>query len=79
MEKLNESENRILLIEKIVIKRRVKEFKKMFRHFLLTSRFNNETWNENIEYRKKHPNIGCIYCSPDPISKDIPPDRKSVV
>jgi hypothetical protein len=74
MEKSNEEENKISFIEKIIIKKRVKEFKKSFRHFLLTSRFNNETWKENIEYRKKHPNIGCVYCSPDPISKDIGPD-----
>jgi len=58
----------------MIIKIKVKEYKKTFRHFLLTSRFNNSTWNENENYRKKYPNIGCIYCSPDPISKEIPHD-----
>lgn len=39
---------------------------------LVTTRFNNITWNENIEYRKKHPTLGCVYATPDI-------DRKSVV
>ena len=59
---------------KKIFKKYVSEFKKEFRHFLLTSRFNNSTWNENQNYRKKHPEIGCVYCSPDPISISIPKD-----
>jgi len=55
-------------------KKEVLEFKKGLRHFLLTSRFNNSTWNENQIYRKKHPEIGCIYCSPIPIAVTIPKD-----
>jgi hypothetical protein len=55
-------------------KKYVVDYKKNFRHFLLTSRFNNETWNENNNYRSRNPNINCIYCSPDPISRNIPID-----
>ncbi len=34
---------------------------------ILTTRFDNNTWKENIEYRKKH-NIECIYPIPQKIS-----------
>jgi len=59
--------------KKIFLKR-LREYKQVFRHFLLTSRFNNHTWNENINFRRAHPNYGCVYCSPDPISMSIPPN-----
>jgi len=52
----------------------IKDFKAEQRHYLLTSRFNNETWNENHQYRLKHRTIGCIYCAPDKISQSIPLD-----
>jgi hypothetical protein len=50
----------------------LREYRKQLRNFLLTTRFNNSTWNENVQYRKKHPKIGCIYCSPSPVSQAIP-------
>jgi aconitase A len=51
----------------------VKTYKRQLRTYLLTSRFNTITWQENKEYREQHPLVGCIYCSPDPISQHIPP------
>lgn len=51
---------------------RIREFKKQCNRFLLTSRFNNETCYQNECYRMKNKNIGCIYCSPDPVSQKIP-------
>lgn len=48
------------------------DFKQQSRHFLLTSRFNNKTWQENQIFRKGHPKLGCIYCAPDPIAHTIP-------
>jgi hypothetical protein len=51
------------------------EYKKQLRHFLVTSRFNNSTWEENQRFRDKlKDKIGCIYCSPDRISEQIPLD-----
>lgn len=50
----------------------IREYKKQFRNFLLTSRFNNDTWNQNERYRNINHQIGCIYCSPDPVSQNIP-------
>jgi hypothetical protein len=63
----------------------LKEFKQFLnnrRQFLLTSRFGSykkngiimDTWEENQQFRKKNPNLGCIYGSPDKISQSIPID-----
>jgi hypothetical protein len=35
---------------------------------IVTTRFNNDTWNQNKEYRKQHKSFGCIYGSPDQVS-----------
>lgn len=60
--------------ERYIYQKSLQEYKTQFRNFLLTSRFNTSTWNENSSYRKINSNIGCIYCSPDPISQSIPND-----
>jgi hypothetical protein len=60
--------------EQIIYRKRIREFKRVFRHFLLTSRFNNHTWSENSYFRQTHPTHGCVYCSPDPIASCIPPN-----
>ena len=52
----------------------LREYRKQLRNFLLTTRFNNSTWNENVQYRKNHPKLGCIYCCPDQVSQAIPHD-----
>lgn len=70
----NEKEEHNNILKKRLFKLEVKNYKKTQRHFLLTSRFTNATWSENNLYRTKHPEINCIYCSPDPISRDIPND-----
>jgi hypothetical protein len=50
----------------------VKDYRNQMRHFIMTSRFNTNTWNENEKYRTSHTKIGCIYGSPCPISINIP-------
>ena len=50
----------------------INEYRKQMRHYIMTSRFNNSTWNENEEFRKNQPKIGCIYCSPSPVTTNIP-------
>jgi hypothetical protein len=50
----------------------VKDYKIQLRNFIITSRFNNKTWNENIYFRSKHNITGCIYCSPSPVTHTIP-------
>lgn len=42
--------------------------------FIMTSRFNTNTWNENCSYRSQYPKFGCIYCSPCPVSSRVPLD-----
>lgn len=41
--------------------------------YLLTTRFNNETWIENEMFRSQHPNIQCVYGSPQPMAPKIYP------
>jgi hypothetical protein len=57
-----------------VHKQHVDVYKQQLRQFLLTSRFNNETFQENTNFRNKNPKIGCVYCAPDPITQKIPMD-----
>jgi len=40
--------------------------------FILTSRFDDSTWRENCDFRKKYPDIACIYGSPQQITEKIP-------
>lgn len=64
------------LIERtnVLEKKQINEYKKQQQRYLLTSRFNNNTYRENEKYRERNreKKIGCIYCSPDPISQAIP-------
>jgi len=41
---------------------------------IASTRFNNYTWNENVNYRKKLHYDGCIYGCPQAISSKIPED-----
>ena len=45
----------------------------------MTSRFDSDTWVENMQYRMLSPNVGCIYCSPVEISKQVLPDFAMMV
>jgi len=51
------------------------DFKKNLNKFLITSRFNNKTSLENKIFRNAHSKINCIYCSPVPVSRDVPVDK----
>lgn len=53
----------------------INEYKLNLKHHLLTSRFNNNTWQENEKYRQSHTKIGCVYCSPGPIASHISTDK----
>lgn len=63
-----------ILAEKL-FRQNVRNYKSKLRHVLMTSRFNTNTLRENRTYLEKHNKIGCIYCSPDPIAKNIPLDK----
>ena len=55
-------------------KKQLNNFINGLQYYLMTSRFNNETIEENRKYREGHKNIGCVYCSPEPTSIRIPID-----
>jgi len=49
-------------------------YRNQMTQFLVTTRFNQKTWQENEEYRAKHnlPISSCIYGTPETISKQVP-------
>ena len=47
-----------------------REYKNAKKSFIATTRFNNATWAENEEYRKKH-NLQCVYGSPQAIHSQV--------
>ena len=42
---------------------------------VLTTRFNNDTWQENVAFREKYKYVGCIYNSPRLMSPKVNPDE----
>ena len=57
---------------KHILRANINDYRRQLRHFIMTSRFNNTTWNENVQFREKQQKIGCIYCSPNPVTVNIP-------
>ena len=58
--------------------RRIAQYKKSLNKFILTSRFNNNTAQQNREYRERT-NTGCVYCSPTQVSQTVPVDAITFV
>ena len=55
-------------------KYKLNEFTRSLKHTLLTTRFNEKTWEENRQFCKRSVNgHQCIYSSPRPVSINIPP------
>jgi hypothetical protein len=57
--------------DKSITRKTLNNYKKELKKYLLTSRFTNKTAQENEIYRSKHSNIGCIYCTPEKVSKTM--------
>lgn len=72
-ETYNEVEEVPKHIQKLYAKR-ITEYAKQQRHYLMTTRFSEETWSENVYFRKRHPKIGCLYGSTMMASSEIPVD-----
>ena len=53
-------------------KENFKNFKLAMNKFIMTSRFNNATWEENVNYRSRLKHKGCIYCCPVAVTQKIP-------
>lgn len=60
-------------------KRALKTYMKNQHIFLMTSRFNNRTAEENQRFRDSGWPNGCLYCSPQTISNTIPIHSKLMV
>ena len=68
------SEYQLKLEEQQREKQKLKDYKKEMTKFIMTSRFNNATWEENIRYRGRLNHHGCIYCCPVQVTQKIPYD-----
>jgi len=53
----------------------LKDYEQTAKSILTTTRFNNETWEQNSEYRYKNPALGCVYGTPEPLSTNISHDK----
>jgi hypothetical protein len=71
-----EIENRIKKREQ---RKAIETYKKSQRIFLMTSRFNNATVEENQRFREKGWPEGCLYCAPQRVSNNIPIHSKLMV
>jgi hypothetical protein len=60
--------------KKKTFSKHVSEYRQSLKHFVMTSRFNSNTLQENRDFVKRNPVIKCVYCCPDPIAKNIPID-----
>lgn len=58
--------------EQMLEKQRLRDFKTAMNKFIMTSRFNNTTWSENVNYRESLNHKGCIYCCPVAVTQKIP-------
>lgn len=82
------SESEIQMIEALEVKKKnaytkedkqwlrlqLKEYSANNHCHIMTSRFSNETLEENKKYRESLSKVKCIYCCPDAIARSIPYD-----
>jgi len=61
-------------IKYAVFSKEVREYKATLKHYIMTSRFNTQTLQENRDFVKKTKSVNCVYCCPDAIAKHIPVD-----
>lgn len=57
----------------------LQQYKNSIKNILTTTRFNNVTWAENESYRKRYPELGCIYATPVRNSEQIADDAIIIV
>lgn len=67
------------ILERREFNRQVRMYSRTLQYTLATTRFNDETWAENENMRKKNPKVKCIYGSPHEISSKIPIDSNVFV
>ena len=73
MEKLEVTKkNKYTPQDKLWMRNQLTEYNRENNCYIITTRFNNETLEENKKYREKLEKVKCIYCCPDEISSSIP-------
>jgi hypothetical protein len=58
---------------------KIRQFKAYQKTYIMTSRFNTQTREENERFREKNWANGCLYCTPEQVSQKIPPQAKMIV
>ena len=58
-----------------ISRKEVEEYIKNVTAHVMTSRFNNATYEENENYRMKRRKIGCIYCTEERVTEKIDIDK----
>lgn len=55
-------------------RQRIIAFLRENKHTLMISKFSQHTWEQNVRFRNKNKNVGCLYGTPILVAKDIPLD-----
>jgi hypothetical protein len=55
-------------------RKKIGEYRSQLKNLIVTTRFTNDTLAENESFRQKNTKVGCVYCSPTPISRVIAED-----
>jgi len=63
-----------LLAEKRQERNNISDYLRNKNRYIMTSRFSNATWNENRSFMTTKPKLGCVYCSPSQLGKNVPID-----
>jgi len=58
--------------DKLWLRLQLKDYSAINKCHIMTTRFNNETLEENKKYRESLSKVKCIYCCPDAIARAIP-------
>lgn len=61
-------------INRKIIRQKIRNFCNERKNYIVTTRFNNKTFQENTYYRINNGKYNCIYCAPEPITQKIPYD-----
>lgn len=61
-------------MDRKIIRQKIRNFCNERKNYIVTTRFNNKTFQENTYYRRKNDKYKCIYCAPEPITQKIPYD-----
>jgi len=49
----------------------LREYKHLLKSYITTTRFTEKTWQENCDYRKRHPQFQCIYGACESVSSEL--------